>query len=305
MEKAVSSRLWARVTDSAPWSRRDSMGHLVYDSKMWILGGWTPERVNDVWSSDNGRDWKQVTSLAPWSERNLPCCLVHDDKMWVMGGAGLSGGEISTYSDVWNSTDGVNWDQVTDKAAWSARSAASAVVFDGRIWIMGGMGAPEGTAHLNDVWYSSDGLDWEQATDYASWVSRAMHTSVVFDDRIWVLGGGIYDERYFKNSAIDHRDVWYSTDGSRWYETTGNAQWPPRRFHRSVVYDGKMWVLGGAHFGNRNDVWHSANGVTWDQLQVGEQWSVRHEPGCLVYDNKMWIMGGFGRDLYNDVWTLG
>ena len=71
------------MTDSAPWSKRDSMGHLVYDGKMWLMGG---------------SDQIQRKSV--------------------------------TYNDVWNSTDGQNWNQVTPNAAWSARSAASSLVFN-------------------------------------------------------------------------------------------------------------------------------------------------------------------------------
>jgi hypothetical protein len=31
---------WVKVTDRAGWEPRDSQGELVYDNKMWILGGW-------------------------------------------------------------------------------------------------------------------------------------------------------------------------------------------------------------------------------------------------------------------------
>ena len=143
------------------------MGHLVYDDKMWILGGFEPGRVNDVWSSSDGEIWECVTSAAEWPPRNLPTCLVYDGKMWLMGGSDQIQRKSVTYNDVWNSTDGQNWNLVTPNAAWSARSAASSLVFNGKIWIFGGMDAPYGRAHNHDVWYSTDGIGWEQATDYA------------------------------------------------------------------------------------------------------------------------------------------
>jgi len=70
----------------------------------------------------------------------------------------------------------------------------SAVVFDDKLWVLGG-GA-------NDVWYSSDGVNWNCATDSAGWSSRESQTSVEFDNKLWVLGGYLYDSQYGS-------DVWY------------------------------------------------------------------------------------------------
>jgi hypothetical protein len=32
-------------------------------------------------------------------------------------------------------------------------------------------------------------MDWTQATDSAGWSGRCNHTSVVFDNKMWVIGG--------------------------------------------------------------------------------------------------------------------
>ena len=40
-------------------------------------------------------------------------------------------------------------------------------------------------------------------------------------------------------------DVWYSTDGTNWTCATANAAWTPRYQPQAVVYDNKMWLLGG------------------------------------------------------------
>ncbi len=297
---------WTLETPAAPWTPRDSMGHVVYDGRMWIMGGFIPQRVNDVWWSRDGKEWTQAAAEAPWAVRNLPNCLVFDGKMWLMAGGSYVGNKIGNqhiaYNDVWSSTDGASWELVTDNAAWSPRSAASAVVHDGKMWIMGGMDWDNGRKPSHDVWHSENGADWTLATDYAPWCARSMQSSVVFDGKMWVLGGGVYDESVYANTAVDFQDVWSSTDGVEWREATGAAAWPARRFHRSVVHDGRMWILGGSHYGNRRDVWHSTDGATW---QRGEDapWPVRHEPAALVFENKLWVIGGFGKTLYNDVWS--
>src|ERR1700730_8761054 len=133
---------WKRVTDKAGWHPRDSSGEVVFKDRLWILGGWfdsfsAPPR--DVWSSRDGRTWKLVTTEAPWKHSDLPMTLVFKDKMWLMGGwfNGRLPGHGAT-NEVWSSTDGVHWEQVTKNARWSPRIAAGAVVFKGRMWILGG-----------------------------------------------------------------------------------------------------------------------------------------------------------------------
>ncbi len=48
-----------------------------------------------------------------------------------------------------------------------------------------------------DVWYSTNGVNWTCANESATWFPRFRHTSVVFDNKIWVLGGD------------NKKDVWY------------------------------------------------------------------------------------------------
>ena len=103
------------------------------------------------------------------------------------------------------------------------------------MWVLGGSDAPG--SNLNDVWHSTDGSNWEQVTASADWVSRLNHTSLVYDNRMWVLGGST-GFRYLN-------DVWYSRDGSNWEQATASADWPIRQLHASLVYDNKMWVLSG------------------------------------------------------------
>ena len=53
---------WHCVTECAPFAPRDGAGALVYDGRMWLLGGWNPgdkthfPRIcnNEVWSSRDG-----------------------------------------------------------------------------------------------------------------------------------------------------------------------------------------------------------------------------------------------------------
>ena len=82
---------------------------------------------------------------------------------------------------------GSTWTQATSAAAWPARDAHTTVVFNNKMWVIGGVSGS--TTCLHDVWYSSDGATWTQATSAAGWSIRHALTSVVFDYKIWIMGG--------------------------------------------------------------------------------------------------------------------
>jgi hypothetical protein len=56
------------------------------------------------------------------------------------------------------------WIQSASSAPWSGRYGHTSVVFDNKIWVIGGY---NGNNLLNDIWYSSDGINWTLATNFA------------------------------------------------------------------------------------------------------------------------------------------
>jgi hypothetical protein len=79
-------------------------GALGFDNQLWILGGVRPDgwRLNDVWSSRDGREWHQVTVAAPWTRRAGNRSVVYRGALWLFGGKGKEqDGESGYASDVW------------------------------------------------------------------------------------------------------------------------------------------------------------------------------------------------------------
>lgn len=300
---------WVKVTDQAGWQPRDSSGEVVFKDQLWLLGGWfqsfeAPPR--DVWSSPDGKNWKLVQKEAPWKHSDLPMTLTFADKMWLIGGwynGRLPGHSAS--SEAWSSSDGVTWDQVTAKAGFSPRIGAGAVVFQNKMWILGGTENyyfGDEKSLKNDVWSSADGKEWIQVTADAGWSPRAYHQAVVLNDKIYVFGGGNYVPKYH---ALN--DVWCSADGKTWEQVTEAAPWPPRLWFSAVTYRNRIWVLGGWSNNpsqNWGDVWHSADGKTWKQLKTGTIWKERHEHSAYVFQDKIWIAGGHAQPLSSEVWSL-
>ncbi|MEX2580190.1 MAG: kelch repeat-containing protein [Verrucomicrobiales bacterium] len=293
---------------NAPWQARDSQAEYVYRDRLWIMGGWfqsyeAPPR--DVWSSPDGREWKRVTPKAPWIHSDLPMNLTFDGRMWIMGGwfnGRLPGHSAS--NQVWASTDGAEWEQVTDAAGWSPRLAGWAVEFQGRMWMLGGtenyyFGDAESLK--NDVWSSADGREWRLETAEAGWSPRAYHQAVVLNDKIYVFGGGNYAPDYHATN-----DVWSSHDGIEWTRETEAAPWAPRLWFSAAVYRDRMWMIGGwaKEDGNFADVWHSGDGRKWERLETKTRWKARHEHSVFVFQDKLWVAGGHAKPLSNEVWSL-
>jgi len=303
---------WTCVTKEAGFAARDGAGALVLGGRMWLLGGWNPEdkvrfpRIcnSEVWSSANGAEWTLVVAQAPWEGRHCAGYVVHRDRMWIVGG---DCNQYHYQTDVWSSADGVNWKLVNESVPWGSRVLHHTVAFNGRIWVMGGQTAPARVPGLevfhNDVWSSADGATWTRETEAAAWSPRGMvGGSVVFQDRMWLLGGGTYDtpttpERKF------HNDVWSSSDGVEWACHTEAAPWDPRQYHDVSVFDNRMWVMEGYNrtSGNRNDVWYSADGVTWHELP-NTPWAPRHAASVFVFEDSLWMIAG--NNMTPDVWRL-
>lgn len=283
---------WIKESEEASWAPRDSAGELVFRDRMWLLGGYIPEVVGDVWSSTDGRTWEHVGDVPDASGVNIPVNVVHDGKMWV----------TSNNGNLYASADGRDWALVTDRAPWRGRYASGSAAFKGRMWVLGGMRS--GTL-FNDVWSSADGVDWSLETEHAPWSRRQLFgLTQVFDGKLWVLGGGVTNYHPFKA----YNDVWCSQDGREWTRVLDQAPWPGRIWSTSVVYRNRLWVLGGfqsePEWKNLDDVWYSADGREWHELKSDISWSPRHELSACVFDNKLWVVAGNEWPLKNDVWHL-
>jgi dihydrofolate reductase len=235
---------------------------VVYDEKMWVIGGvgrtgW----LNSVYNSEDGKTWTPVRAdgdAGGFIVRSWHSSVVFDDgsgeKMWVIGGFNPPGG--GAINDAWSSTNGKTWTTETTTIG-GTRYAHQSVVHDRKMWIIGGTDVSN--RFIDRIQSSTNGKTWNVVTDKAAFKERANLTSVVFDDgdgkKMWVIGGNT-------QGTVDTRlnDVWSSTDGVTWAESTVTVGFSKRRNHQSLVFDNKIWVIGGnSADGNLNDVWSFSN----------------------------------------------
>lgn len=198
---------------------------------------------------------------------------------------------------IWTSSDATNW-RSEPKTDWGERYGMRFAFFKNRLWMLGGMRTWDD--FLSDVWSSSDGKEWKQVVSKAVWSARRGHGVVVFKDRLWILGGAISSGRRDQTPTRFLNDVWSSPDGVNWTPVATNAPWSARDGHTTLVFDNKIWVIGGGLRGAYCDVWSSPDGANWTQVAVKADWNERHGNGGLVFDGKIWIFGGIEK---NDVWA--
>lgn len=267
---------WTKVTENAAFPARDGAGALVYNDAMWLIGGWS----------------KRDPDYYPRTCSN----------------------------DVWRSEDGLNWECVkpntfldfsfAPKSNWEGRHTAGYAVFRDRMWIIGG-DCNQGH-YQNDVWSSDDGANWRLETDNAPWAPRALHYTVVHDNKIWIMGGQTMpgfvtsDEKFYS-------DIWWSVDGIHWKRHMGYAAWPPRgMIGGSAVMNNRIWLLGGGTYDTPttkkrryyNDVWSTADGTDWNLHRKISPWRPRQYHDVAVFDDRLWVLEGYNRDggNRNDVW---
>lgn len=264
---------------------------------LWMIG------QKAAWSSADGITWAHHPKT-DWGERISLKCVYFKDKLWMLGGMKYQ--EKQVVNDLWVSSDGTAWKQVSQAAEWLPRKGHTVVVFRNKLWLLGGAAdiQPDFSARklFNDVWSSTDGIHWTEETGAAPWSPRDSPHVVVFQDALYLLGG--------QGKA----DVWRSTDGKAWTPVTAAADWKERYDTGTLVFDNKLWVFGGRdttanhNTAAKNDVWYSANGIDWNRQTEHAPWTVRSGGQSVVFKANLWLFSGKhtgGKHNWGgDVWTL-
>src|SRR5690606_19912316 len=205
----------------APWAGRHGFGCVVFDDKIWVIGG---DQHTDVWNSEDGVHWNKVLDEVPWGERYFPYIVSFKGKIWVMGGIHIdfsAGNELrEKYNDVWSTVDGINWVREVEFVRWMPRGLISgSAILNDELYLYGG--SVLYSYAFNDVWKTNNGIDWTKVISHAPWSPRQWNSIANSKDNLWVMAGD-YDVR---NDTMLN-DVWYSPDGEFWTEQKG-VFWEP------------------------------------------------------------------------------
>ena len=229
--KSTDGKDWTQATGASNrFIARNSHGSAVLGNDIYVVNGQRDPATSagsssiNIWkSADGGESWNRQTrnliGLAGSSMgREWFGLEVLQDKLYLMGGYD---GPLSSQREVWESSFDTSgtfvWTRVSTVAAdkFDGRYRHSSAVLGGALYVIGG--TYDNTNVLNDIWESTDkGRSWNQVgVDNAQVLGRTRHTSVVFDNAIYVIGG--------RRSNTLQNDVWKSTDkGVTWVNVHKN-----------------------------------------------------------------------------------
>ena len=287
--------------------------------------------------SSTHHNWERLVEHAEFSPRDTSEGVVFRDKMWLSNA--YHHGNVLV-RDLWNSTDGIHWSQVSDDTPYDGYSEM--VVFEDRlfavkrsVWVsddgerwtkildetpFGMTGYGELIVYKGkmwqigpgpEVWSSTDGEHWECATDAAACGDRRSSATVLFDDKLWRIAGNSEEKNSPEEKGYPQfttwNDVWCSTDGAEWTRVLEHAPWAPRMWCRGRAYAGALWLIGGfdnANHTNLGDVWFTRDGVNWTEFISDPVFAPRHEPTLYTAHDALWVVAGNTWPVVNDVWRL-
>ena len=304
---AVRKSPWRKV-GNGPFASRDEHTVLVYDGKIWLLGGWVggDDHVPEVWNSYDGTNWNLVTNDAPWKNKKSTNFIVFKEKIYALGGVGDDLG-------VWTSVDGLTWNKILNEVPWGKRYHPYVAVFRDKIWIIGGLEVgfdqprDYGAKVYSDVWSSEDGVLWKMEKPYLQFPARALvHGYAVLGNELYIYSGGSKGTVNLSGgleTLSEYNDVWKTSDGLNWIRLTNTPAWTPRTHSNVSVYQNQLWLFAGS-IGKQanlsNEVWKSTDGRDWEQIKYSF-WSPRHAASAVEFNGKLFLVAGY---LVNDIWVL-
>ena len=223
-----------------------------------------------------------------------------EEAMYVIGG----GDDMSALrNDIWRSTDGVNWTRIVANAGFSGREDHEAVVFGGKLWVMGGYdNVDPREPRVADVWTTADGANWTLVTAMAAFGDRSSFGLATLGGSLFVFGG------VAGGSGFGQQDVWASTDGADWGRVTVSAAFGVRWSMGAVAHGGNLWMSGGSADGSpgqRQDVWRSADGQDWTFV-TDAAFTLRTAHEMVSHGGSLWVAGGSNSEGWlADVWASG
>jgi N-acetylneuraminic acid mutarotase len=252
--------------------------------------------------------WKTTTSF-PY-ELASHSCVANNGFLYVTGG----GNSTTT------AFDEVHFASINENGtigAWTSTASFptevyghTSVVNNGYLYIIGGY---NGIVDLDSAQYAHINADgtvsssWTDSTNFSP--GRSFHSSVVYNNYIYVIGGvggSAYDDIQFAQ---------INPDGSLqpWFDANTAVSFTTARYgHTSVVYNGYLYVIGGTTdgFTALNDVQYApinADGTigAWSYINSSNFFDTeRSYHSSVVYNESLFVIGGIDNStdlLLNDV----
>ncbi len=251
MWSSIDGITWNLVNNDLPFDGSHEFETAIFRNRIYVIGGYTYLGVTPgkVWSSADGVIWTIEQANTPFGARAGHTVAAYNDKLYVIGGFVMQSSGMLTepYSDIWSSSDGINWIKETNNAPWGKIQHAEAVKFNQKLFLLGG--DDRNSQAYDTVWSTNDGVNWIQVGNQfpaATWGFGAASSVVVAGKKIWA-GDAVVSISQTQNR------LWSSPDGVSWTESRAQLPWSPRSGYRLVSNEGALITLPHCSDGIDND----------------------------------------------------
>jgi len=278
-----------------PFGTRLGARMIKFKGKLWYIGGWRFEQgqnsndeviwFNDIWSSEDGIDWQIEAQNAAFSARSDFQLVEYGENLYLIGGNEGSGtrGAYNFKWDVWQSSDGTNWELLVSEAPFLFGEIGKAIVFNDKLYVF----ADDFNTRKTNIFGTRDGISWNIEQQTPLFDAIALYELYVKDEKLFLFGGYEYPSSDNINQSI------YSTsDGVNWQIETPSLPIAGRLMSRVVEHGSKHYLIGGSDFrSNFNSVHISEDGLNWQLLEapalprMAQDISVESHEGKLILYN--------------------
>jgi len=143
--------VWVNVLHESPWPKSYNFQMFAVGGKLWIF------HPDGNWFSSDGKTWTK--SALPNAINNLAFLDYVHFKNAVYG-LGYFSGNIDQFTfrpEIYRTSDLKRWETLSKSSNLPKRFFYRPFVFKDKIWIIGG---EDKTAKYDDIWNSSDGVNW-------------------------------------------------------------------------------------------------------------------------------------------------
>jgi hypothetical protein len=276
---AASQFSWTQVSDGAAFLGAYNFPVFTVRQEAWAF------HPQGNWSSTDGRAWTRSELPLAGLQTGYQKYVQMGDAVYALGTMEGNYTNMRLSSRIARTSDFKRWEVLAEHSELPARVFYGAVVFNNKIWLMGGF---DGHDYYNDVWNSADAVHWTRINEHVAWSPRNAGACVVFKDRIWMIGGGVIDGTKPVN-ANEGREIWSSIDGINWAQASDTMA---RTWGGSpVVFNGKLWLVGANRDGNfSRAVMVTDDGIKWRDETA--PWSPRGAVATWIFDDRLYMTGG-------------
>jgi len=281
-------------------------GGVAYGNNRWVavgIGGVFTSKTpipngKNIQYSNDGINW-QESSGTPFGKAFISYsfgCLgiAYGNNQWVAVGQGADNAGNFNGKNILYSSDGINWQESTG-TPFGIGGLCFGIAYGNNQWVAVGGGVDNtGNPNGKNILYSSDGINWQEASGTPFGIGSNSFNStgvgIAYGNNQWIAVG----------KGAGKKNILYSSDGKNWQESS----WTQigTKYCVDVAYGNNLWVAVNGEVGNSgvpdsgpNIIYSTDNGLTWLE-SPGKNFNrtIASVASGIAYGNNRWVVTGFG-----------